>query len=189
MIFLSWNINITRTLYIDAKAFKLGQNSGLAKKYRKHSLRTFYCNKWTKSLYCEIIFFLLIQNPNIFVGKKRQWNIYNEQQKLEKNLNLSSNYKKSPKQLPYCEFHLSQKNVIYLELRYTIKAGPFTLPSRSICKFFGNTGALIYKNFNPSKCTVQPKPSLKIESVKKAFLFWYWQRLKNFFFRNKTFSR
>ena len=26
------------------------------------------------------------------------------------------------------------------------------------------------------------KPSLKIGSVSKAFLFWYWQRLKNFFF-------
>ena len=31
------------------------------------------------------------------------------------------------------------------------------------------------------------KPSLKIGSVNKAFLFWYWQRLKTFFFRNKTF--
>ena len=31
------------------------------------------------------------------------------------------------------------------------------------------------------------KPSLKIGSVNKAFLFWYWQRLNFFFFRNKTF--
>ena len=143
-----------------------------------------------KSLLRDNIFFAHPKSK-YFCWKKRQWNIYNEQQKLEKNLNLSSNYKKSPKQLPYCEFHLSQKNVIYLELRYTIKAGPFTLPSRSICKFFGNTGALIYKNFNPSKCTVQPKPSLKIESVKKGFLFWYWQQLKIFFLGIKLshFSR
>ena len=27
----------------------------------------------------------------------------------------------------------------------------------------------------------------KIESVNKAFLFWYWQRSKKIFFRNKTF--
>ena len=33
---------------------------------------------------------------------------------------------------------------------------------------------------------VSAKPSLKIGSVNKAFLFWYWQRLKNIFFRNKT---
>ena len=32
-----------------------------------------------------------------------------------------------------------------------------------------------------------PKPSLKIESVNKAFLFWYWQWPKKYFFRNKTF--
>ena len=32
-----------------------------------------------------------------------------------------------------------------------------------------------------------PKPSLKIGSVNKAFLFWYWQRPKKYFFRNKTF--
>ena len=31
-----------------------------------------------------------------------------------------------------------------------------------------------------------PKPSLKIGSVNKAFLFWYWQWLKSFF-RIKTF--
>ena len=31
------------------------------------------------------------------------------------------------------------------------------------------------------------KPSLKIGSVNKAFLFWYWQQLKKKFFRNKTF--
>ena len=35
--------------------------------------------------------------------------------------------------------------------------------------------------------TLMAKPSHKIESVNKAFLFWYWQWLKNFFFRNKTF--
>ena len=34
---------------------------------------------------------------------------------------------------------------------------------------------------------VLPKPSRKIESVNKAFLFWYWQRLKKYFFRNETF--
>ena len=33
----------------------------------------------------------------------------------------------------------------------------------------------------------RPKPSLKIGSVTKAFLFWYWQQLKKVFFRNKTF--
>ena len=33
----------------------------------------------------------------------------------------------------------------------------------------------------------KPKPSLKIESVNKAFLFCYWQRPKKMFFRNKTF--
>ena len=32
-----------------------------------------------------------------------------------------------------------------------------------------------------------PKPSLKIGLVNKAFLFWYWQRLKFFFLRNRTF--
>ena len=32
-----------------------------------------------------------------------------------------------------------------------------------------------------------PKTFWKIESVNKAFLFWYWQRLKKFFFSNKTF--
>ena len=31
-----------------------------------------------------------------------------------------------------------------------------------------------------------PKPSRKIESVNRAFLFWYWQWLKKYFFRNKT---
>ena len=31
------------------------------------------------------------------------------------------------------------------------------------------------------------KPSLKIGSVNKAFLFWYWQRLKNFFLGIKLF--
>ena len=31
------------------------------------------------------------------------------------------------------------------------------------------------------------KPSLKIGSVNKAFLFWYWLRPKSYFFRNKTF--
>ena len=31
------------------------------------------------------------------------------------------------------------------------------------------------------------KPSLKIGSVSKAFLFWYWQRLKKYFCRSKTF--
>ena len=34
---------------------------------------------------------------------------------------------------------------------------------------------------------VHPKPSRKIESVNKAFLFWYWKLLKKYFFRNKTF--
>ena len=33
----------------------------------------------------------------------------------------------------------------------------------------------------------QSKTFWKIESVNKAFLFWYWQRLKKIFFRNKTF--
>ena len=32
-----------------------------------------------------------------------------------------------------------------------------------------------------------PKPSLKIGSVNKAVLFWYWQQSKNTFFVNKTF--
>ena len=31
------------------------------------------------------------------------------------------------------------------------------------------------------------KPSRKIESVNKAFLFWYWQGPKKYIFRNKTF--
>ena len=31
------------------------------------------------------------------------------------------------------------------------------------------------------------KLSLKIGSVNKAFLFWYWLRPKSYFFRNKTF--
>ena len=35
--------------------------------------------------------------------------------------------------------------------------------------------------------TYYTKPSRKIESVNKAFLFWYWQWLKKCFFRNKTF--
>ena len=40
----------------------------------------------------------------------------------------------------------------------------------------------------PSFCWLCcPKPSLKIGSVNKVFLFWYWQRLKFFFLRNKTF--
>ena len=34
---------------------------------------------------------------------------------------------------------------------------------------------------------LHPNPSLKIGSVNKAFLIWYWQRLKNILFRNKTF--
>ena len=33
----------------------------------------------------------------------------------------------------------------------------------------------------------KPKPSPKIGSVNKAFLFWYWQRLRKYFFRNKMF--
>ena len=33
----------------------------------------------------------------------------------------------------------------------------------------------------------QPKPSLKIGSVNKAFLFWCWQQTKEYLFRNKTF--
>ena len=32
------------------------------------------------------------------------------------------------------------------------------------------------------RCYSVPKPSLKIGLVNKAFLFWYWQRLKTFFF-------
>ena len=36
-------------------------------------------------------------------------------------------------------------------------------------------------------CLFIAKPSMKIESVNKAFLFWYWQWLKKYFFRNKTF--
>ena len=35
-------------------------------------------------------------------------------------------------------------------------------------------------------CNLFAKPSLKIGSVNKAFLFWYWLQLK-FFFRDKTF--
>ena len=38
-----------------------------------------------------------------------------------------------------------------------------------------------------SELSLYPKPSLKIGSVNKAFLFWFWQRLKKYFFRNKTF--
>ena len=34
---------------------------------------------------------------------------------------------------------------------------------------------------------MQAKPSRKIELVNKAYLFWYWQRFKKKFFRNKTF--
>ena len=32
-----------------------------------------------------------------------------------------------------------------------------------------------------------PKPSQKIESINKAFLFWYWLQPKKNLFRNKTF--
>ena len=40
----------------------------------------------------------------------------------------------------------------------------------------------------PFSWTTLTKPSLKIGSVNKAFLFCYWQQLrKNIFFRNKTF--
>ena len=39
-----------------------------------------------------------------------------------------------------------------------------------------------------SRRCLRSKPSLKVGSVNKAFLFWYWQRLKIYFFRNKTFS-
>ena len=34
----------------------------------------------------------------------------------------------------------------------------------------------------------ESKPSLKIGSVNKAFLFWYWQRSKKLSFRNKTIN-
>ena len=50
----------------------------------------------------------------------------------------------------------------------------------------------IVENVVQVQCTVRfmqyvPKPSLKIGSVNKAFLFWYWQRPKKFFFRNIFF--
>ena len=44
---------------------------------------------------------------------------------------------------------------------------------------------------NSKECTVRwcigLKTIQKIESINKAFLFWYWQRPKKYFFRNKTF--
>ena len=41
--------------------------------------------------------------------------------------------------------------------------------------------------FNLFFSNVQIKTFMKIESLNKAFLFWYWRRPKKFFFRNKTF--
>ena len=39
----------------------------------------------------------------------------------------------------------------------------------------------------PFSWTTLTKPSLKIGSVNKAFLFWYWQRLQKYFFGMKFF--
>ena len=52
------------------------------------------------------------------------------------------------------------------------------LNCQSGCIFFWKTDLAI---------TILPKPSRKIEPVNKVFLFWYWKRLKKYFFRNKTF--
>ena len=42
-----------------------------------------------------------------------------------------------------------------------------------------------YRNHRPYM--EKPKPSLKIGSVNKVFLFWYWLPLNFFFFRNNLF--
>ena len=52
----------------------------------------------------------------------------------------------------------------------------------SVGKFYLNAQRQEIQILNTNIKTFQ-----KIESVNKAFLFWYWQRPKKYFFRNKTF--
>ena len=62
-------------------------------------------------------------------------------------------------------------------------------PMATLGYVFFSFWLLCFTNFNLRTyvhINNRPKPSLKIESVNKVFLFWYWQ-YKFFFFRNNTF--
>ena len=110
----------------------------------------------------------------------------NEQEKLEKNV-------PSERLSPHCEEERGCtklcKAIQELQISRSHNGVEFFMMSNAY--FFTGEGTidnqrwLSFSILGPTRFA--PKPSLKIGSVNKAFLFWYWQWLKKIFFWNKTF--
>ena len=80
----------------------------------------------------------------------------------------------------YCNFAIKTPCQIHylvkcpIQLRFCVKLCLWT-------KEVSGQGPKVTLNWGSWACFLKPKPSLKIGSVNKAFLFWYWQRLKEIF--------
>ena len=64
---------------------------------------------------------------------------------------------------------------------------PWGLPHDLQLHTNSQNGKKLYEITLNKILSLKAKPFRKVESVNIAFLFWYWRRLKNYFFRNKTF--